>query len=174
MAFVETWTGQHEGRRRARPVDTNTETQEPNHQRPANSGSTVNVTGELASGGRPHDVACRQRRRAAQRLAAIGGTGRRDFRAGWTGRRATRGPRTAGRRGSPGGGESSTTQSVARPRAWAVGLAGDGGPTSGSTSRPTPALPQPLAARPSRPRATPPPRGRLPWPPCHRSRAVHC
>ena len=62
MAFVETWTGQHEGRRRARPVDTNTETQEPNHQRPANSGSTVNVTGELASGGRPHDVACRQAR----------------------------------------------------------------------------------------------------------------
>ena len=64
---------------------------------------------------------------------------------------------------------------VARPRAWAVGLAGDGGATSGSTSRPTPALPQaPCRSPKSRPRATPPPRGRLPWPPCHRSRAVHC
>ena len=45
------------------------------------------------------------------------------------------------------GRSSSTTQSAARPRAWAVGLAGAGGRRLGSTSRPrarpAPALPQP-------------------------------
>ena len=69
-------------------------------------------------------------------------------------------------------------QSAARPRAWAVGLAGDGDRRLGSTSRPAPG-PRPLCPSPGRSPRSPsrgtgsaPPRGRRPWPPWHGSRTV--
>ena len=75
---------------------------------------------------------------AAQRLAAIGGTGRHDFRAGWTGRRATRGPRTAGRRGSRGAG---ARQQPSRPRGH--GLGPSDSPATGADVWARPAAPAP-------------------------------
>ena len=75
---------------------------------------------------------------AAQRLAAIGGTGQHDFRAGWTGRRATRGPRTAGRRGSRGAG---ARQQPSRPRGH--GLGPSDSPATGADVWARPAAPAP-------------------------------
>ena len=94
---------------------------------------------------------------AAQRLAAIGGTGRHDFRAGWTGRRATRGPRTAGRRGSRGAGARQQPS-----RARGRGLGPSDSPATGADvwlDQPPHARSAPaLAARPGRTGFAPPPR----------------
>ncbi len=102
---------------------------------------------------------------AAQRLAAIGGTGQHDFRAGWTGRRATRGPRTAGRRGSRGAG---ARQQPSRPRGHGLGPS-DSPPTGADVwarpAAPAPG-PRPLCPSPGRSPRSPsrgtgsaPPRG---------------
>ena len=87
---------------------------------------------------------------AAQRIAAIGGTGRHDFRAGWTGTtgatRAVR-PRPSALQvaAARAGRSSSTTRSAARPRAGPSDSPPTGarGSTPGSTSPPHAALPQP-------------------------------
>ena len=90
--------------------------------------------------GLPPKVGNRDRRRRSAPAPRSGGTGRRDFP-----RRldaTTRDARPSDCRSSRGGRESSTTQSVARPRAWAVGLAGDGGRR---LARPAAPRPLPLA-----------------------------
>ena len=83
---------------------------------------------------------------AAQRLAAIGGTGRHDFRAGWTGRRATRGPRTAGRRGSRGAG---ARQQPSRPRGHGLGPSDSPAPGADVWARPAAPAPGPRPLCPS-------------------------
>ena len=104
---------------------------------------------------------------AAQHIAAIGGTGRHDFRAGWTGTtgatRAVRSrPSALQVAAARAGRSSSTTRSAARPRAWAVGLADHGRPRFDAwLDQPAPRRSAPaLAARPGRPRAAPVPRRR--------------
>ena len=140
-------------------------------------------------------VGDRDRRHAAQRIAAIGGAGGHDFRAGWRddGRDALSvpNPPPAGRRGSRE--PEPVDNALGRAAAGlAVGLAATprAASTPGSTSRPTtpsassersPATAggtgtdvrvTGLAARPGPPRAAPRRPVLRPWPPCHGSRTV--
>ena len=120
--------------------------------------------------------------RAGRERVLIGGTGRHDFRAGWTGTtgatRAVRSrPSALQVAAARAGRSSSTTRAAARPRASAVGLADDGRRGFDAwLDQPAPRRSAPaLAARPGRPRAAPVPRRRAAGgrgPPCHGSRAV--
>ena len=121
----------------------------------------------------------RDRRHAAQRLAAISGAGGHDFRAGWRGRRARRAvrPKPSACRSSRLARAGARRQS-ARPRRRLARPAAPQPPPPAPLSltayqqAPTFGVTG-LAARPGRPRAASRRPLLRPWPPCHGSRTVH-